>query len=170
VKVKLKKGPTKWYKPWSYPAEVKQAFRMLYAAFTKVPVLQHFDPKLPLMLIMDASDFAYAGILLQPATDDTGNQKYWHPIAYHSQKFADHEVHYHTHDKELHAIVKYFKQWQHYFEHAMHRRRTRLVPAISSCTLSEPHHNIFFRSELNQFASKSYQTWSPLKRRFRAFV
>jgi hypothetical protein len=120
-KAKSKKGPTKWYKPWSYPAEVKQAFRMLRTAFTKVLVLQHFDLKLPLMLITDVSDFAYAGILLQP--DDTGNQKYWHPITYHSQKFADHEVCYHTHDKELHAIVKCFKQWQHYLEHAMHMTR-----------------------------------------------
>jgi hypothetical protein len=82
---------------------------MLCAAFIKAPVLQHFNLKLPLMLIIDTSDFAYAGILLQPATDDMGNQKHWHLIVYYSQKFADHEVHYHTHDKELHAIVKCFK-------------------------------------------------------------
>jgi hypothetical protein len=69
VKVKSKKGPTKWYKLWSYPAEVKQAFRILHAAFTKAPVLRHFDLKLPLMLITDASNFMYGGILLQPAMD-----------------------------------------------------------------------------------------------------
>jgi hypothetical protein len=32
-------------------------------------------------------------------------------------------VRYHTYDKELHAIVKCFKQWQHYLEHAMHTMR-----------------------------------------------
>jgi hypothetical protein len=74
VKVKLKKGLTKWYKLWSYPAEVKQVFRTLRAAFMKVLVLQYFDLKLPLMLIMDASDFAYSSILLQLATDASGQQ------------------------------------------------------------------------------------------------
>jgi hypothetical protein len=32
-------------------------------------------------------------------------------------------VRYHTHDKELHAIIKCFKQWRHYLEHAMHTTR-----------------------------------------------
>jgi hypothetical protein len=72
------------------------------------------------MLIMNVSDFTYAGILLQLATDDMGNQKHWHLIIYYSQKFADHEVYYYTHDKELHAIIKCFKQWWHYLEHAIH--------------------------------------------------
>jgi hypothetical protein len=50
-------------------------------------------------------------------------QGYWHPIVYHSQKFTDHEVRYHTYDKELHTIIKCFKQWQYYLEHATHTMR-----------------------------------------------
>jgi hypothetical protein len=45
---------------------------MLRAAFASAPILQHFDPNLLLMLIIDASNFAYAGILLQLATDAEG--------------------------------------------------------------------------------------------------
>jgi hypothetical protein len=51
---------------------------MLRAAFTKVLVLQHFNLKLLLMLIMDASDFAYGSILLQLAMDTSGQQAQGH--------------------------------------------------------------------------------------------
>jgi hypothetical protein len=70
------------------------------------------------MLITDASDFAYAGILLQPATDVEGTERHWYPITYYSQKFSETEGQYMTHDKELHAIVQCFKTWRHYLEHA----------------------------------------------------
>jgi len=112
-----RKGPTKWYIPWEFPAEAKQSFRELKAAFLDAPLLRHFDPALPLMLVTDASDFALAGILLQPHAEENG-QTHWHPIAYHSQKFVGPEIRYMTHDKELMAIVVCFRQWRHYLEHA----------------------------------------------------
>jgi hypothetical protein len=83
---KSRKGSTKWFKPWSWPKLVAHVFRMLYAAFADAPVLQHFDPKLPLMLIMDALDFTYVGILFQLATNVEGTERHWRPIAYYSQK------------------------------------------------------------------------------------
>jgi len=55
------------------------------------------------MVITDASDYAYGGILLQPLGQ--GDQLYWHPIAYCSQKLTGPEVWYNTHNKELLAIV-----------------------------------------------------------------
>jgi len=39
------------------------AFRKLCDAFTKAPVLVHFDPKQPIQLETDASGYAIAGIL-----------------------------------------------------------------------------------------------------------
>ena len=61
---KTKKGPTKWHRPWTWPGEVQEAFRELRAKFTEAPLLRHFDPDQPLMVITDASNFALAGILL----------------------------------------------------------------------------------------------------------
>jgi hypothetical protein len=60
------KGPTKWYKPWSWPDNVRQAFLALRDKFTDAPVLQHFNPAKPIIVLTDASDFAIAAILLQP--------------------------------------------------------------------------------------------------------
>ena len=120
---KTKKGPTKWYKPWSWPEHVQGAFRELRAKFTEAPLLRHFDPDQPLMVITDASNFALAGILLQPDRDPDATQLHWRPVAFYSRKFQGPEIRYHTHDKELLAIVDCFKQWRHYLEHASHTTR-----------------------------------------------
>jgi hypothetical protein len=45
---------------------VRQAFLALRDKFTDTPVLQHFDPAKPIIVLTDASDFAIAAILLQP--------------------------------------------------------------------------------------------------------
>jgi len=39
-----------------------------------------------------------------------------HPVAFHSCTFTVAELNYDTHDKELLAIFKAFKIWQHYLE------------------------------------------------------
>ena len=57
----------------------KHAFNQLKLAFTTAPVLQHFDPLLPSTLITDASNYAFASILLQPNTEQL-----LHPISYYS--------------------------------------------------------------------------------------
>jgi hypothetical protein len=71
-----RKGPTKWYKPWSWPDDVRQAFLTLRDKFTDAPVLQHFDPAKPLMVLTDASDFAMAAILLQPQGSELATNCY----------------------------------------------------------------------------------------------
>ena len=114
-------------KKFSWPPEAISAFKSLQDAFTHAPVLVHFVPGLPIMVITDASNFAFAGILLQPhgpwteADDDT--QKHWRPVAFFSKKFAGPEVRYDTHDKELMAIWASFKHWRHYLEGASHTIR-----------------------------------------------
>ena len=115
---KAKKGPTKWYLPWSFPAPVRDAFLELRKKFTEAPVLQHFDPSKPVMVLTDASDFAMAAILLQPQTSELATNCHWKPVAFWSKKFTGPSVRWHTHDKELNAIVESFKTWRHYLEHA----------------------------------------------------
>ncbi len=112
---KTKKGPTRWYKDWSWPEDVRQSFLKIREAFCTAPVLVHFDPRNPIMLITDASDFAMARIVLQYDRNAPAIERHWRPVAYHSRKFNGPEVRYHTHDKELLAIVECFGHWRHYF-------------------------------------------------------
>ena len=82
----------------------RNAFEQLKLAFTTAPVLQHFNPVLPSTLITDASDYAFASILLQPDTENL-----LHPVAYYSRKFTPAEINYEIHDKELLAVVDSFR-------------------------------------------------------------
>jgi hypothetical protein len=52
--------------PFTYTDEATSVFRRLREAFTRAPVLQHFDPEKLIKLETDASGFAIAGILSQP--------------------------------------------------------------------------------------------------------
>jgi transposase InsO family protein len=72
------------------------------------------------MIITDASDAAYAGILLQPAGSAPDTERHWHPVAYHSKSFVGPQVRYMTYDKELMAISECFKTWRHFVEGASH--------------------------------------------------
>ena len=82
----------------------KKAFESLKLAFTTAPVLQHFNPTLPSMLITNTSDYAFASILLQPDT-----KHLLHPVAYYSRKFSPAKINYEIHDKELLAVVDSFR-------------------------------------------------------------
>src|SRR2546430_6587021 len=102
--------------PYILMKEAKDAFRKLKAAFAMAPVLQHFDPEKPIRIETDASGFAVAAILSQPGTPMVGRRSdaHWHPVAFWSRKMTPAERNYDTHDQELLAIVKSFKQWKHY--------------------------------------------------------
>jgi hypothetical protein len=54
------RGPFKW------SASEQELFDALRNAFVSAPLLKHFDPVEPIMVIIDASDAAQGGILLQP--------------------------------------------------------------------------------------------------------
>ena len=92
--------------------EAAQAFRELCEAFTKAPVLVHYDQRLPIRVECDASTVGIAGILSQEAQDP--QQKHWHPIAFYSRKLNAAEANYGVGDLELLAIVAAFAQWRHY--------------------------------------------------------
>jgi hypothetical protein len=71
------------------------------------------------MVLTDVSDFAMAAILLQLQGSELATNCYWKPVAFWSRKFTGLEVRWHTHDKELYAIVQFFKTWRYYLEHAL---------------------------------------------------
>jgi hypothetical protein len=95
----------KKFGPWRWDPAAETAFSWLKEAFTKAPILAHFDPQRRIRVETDASKFAIAAILKQLQKDDQ-----WHPIAFWSRKLIDAETRYDTHDQELLAIVAAFKQ------------------------------------------------------------
>jgi len=96
--------------PWSWSEDCQWAFDTLKLAFTSAPVLAHWDPNAPLIVEMDASDYALAAIL----STQVGTEI--HPIAFHSRTFSAAELNYDMHDKELLAIYEAFGKWRHYLE------------------------------------------------------
>ena len=98
------------------------AFRKLHDAFTKAPVLAHFDPKQPIWLKTDASGYMIAGILSQLVDMQVTSKSsaHWYLVAFWSRKMIPAECNYEMHDQELLAIVMCFKQWRHYLEGSQH--------------------------------------------------
>jgi hypothetical protein len=106
---KKSEGSAKW--EWTWEAEL--AFSKLKRTFTKAPMPQHCDPAKPIILQMDASGFAIAGILNQ--YDVFGVLR---PVDFYSRKCFPAEQHYDTYDRELLAIVETLKQCRHYLKGA----------------------------------------------------
>jgi hypothetical protein len=102
---------------------MKEAFWPLQSEFTKAPLLAHFDYARPIRLETDASVYAIAGIILQPAAGTTLGEEEervkdqdWHPIAFWSRTMADPELNYLVGDQEMLAIVEACRHWRHYLE------------------------------------------------------
>ena len=64
---------------WSVAADA--TFKSLQQAFTIAPILQHFQPDLPITAEADASDFALGCILSQPSFAED-----LHPICFYTKK------------------------------------------------------------------------------------
>ena len=92
--------------------EAKLAFSRLRQAFTKAPILHHFDPERYIRIETDASGYTIGGILSQ-LIPESGQ---WYLVAYFSRKMIPAETRYEIHNRELLAIVKVFKTWHHYLE------------------------------------------------------
>ena len=87
------------------------AFNTLKQAFTSAPILIYWVLNAQLIVETNASDYALAAILSIMTKDNK-----IHPVAFHSQMFSALELNYDVYDKELLAIFKAFKIWQHYLE------------------------------------------------------
>ena len=120
--------------------KARQVFTQLRQAFTKAPILQHFNPKCHIRIEIDASGYAIGGVLSRLI-----NSGQWHPVVYYSQKMIPAKTRYKTHNNELLAIVEAFKTWRHYlknFKHEMlmltnHNNLCRFMETknLSSCQL-----------------------------------
>jgi len=97
--------------PWNFDDDCRIAFNTLKQAFTSAPILTHWVPDTQLVVETNASDYTLAAIL----SIMTKNNEI-HPVAFHSRTFSAPELNYNVHDKELLAIFKAFKIWQHYLE------------------------------------------------------
>ena len=95
--------------------DARQAFTQLRQAFTKAPILRHFDPEYHIQIKTDASSYAISGMMSQLI--DSGR---WYPVAYYFHKMISDKTWYKTHDGELLAIVEAFKIWRHYLEGCKH--------------------------------------------------
>ena len=100
---------TKKEKVWEWGNRQQEAFEILKEAMITEPILQHFDPKRPVTIETNASDYAIGAICSQP--DEKG---ILHPVAYYSRKLKDPERNYDIHDKELLAIVDALRKWDTY--------------------------------------------------------
>lgn len=100
---------------FNFDTTCQQAFDRLKKAFTEAPILQHFDPDLPILVEADASDYVVAGVLSQSDIDGVIR-----PIAYFSKRMSPAEGNYEIYDKELLAIVRCFEQWRPELEGAAH--------------------------------------------------
>jgi len=107
---------TETVKEWAWNREAEAAFRKLKHRFTMAPILAHFDPKKPVVIETDTSDFALGAVLSQRSKEG-----HLHPVAFHSRKFQPAEINYEIHDKELLAIVYAFKHWRQYCQGATHQ-------------------------------------------------
>ena len=97
--------------PFQMTVKARGLLQRLKKAFTKAPLLAHYNSKAPIKVETDASGFAISGILSQPVVENntTQEQKHWHLVAFWSQKIDSAERNYETHDAELLAIVESFK-------------------------------------------------------------
>ena len=77
-----------------------------------MPILAHWIPNSPLIIEMDASDYALAAILSTVSPTDGKI----HLIAFHSWTFTPPELNYDVHNKELLTIFKASKIWHHYLK------------------------------------------------------
>jgi len=92
--------------PWNWTEQCEGVFQLLKKAFTSAPILQLFDPSLPIILECNASDSAIAAIISQFNIGSKDLQ----PITFYTCSMIDMELNYNIYDKELLAIMEAFKQ------------------------------------------------------------
>ena len=108
--------------PTFLTSDTREAFNQLKQAFTKAPILQHFDPECHIQIKTNVSGYTIEGVLSQLTSDHlTSDQGQWHLVIYFFRKMIPAETRYKTHNGKLLAIVEAFKTWRHYLEGCKHK-------------------------------------------------
>ncbi len=94
------------YDEFVWTDQCQSAFEELKEAFSKAPILAHYDPSLKTWVETNASDFVVTEILSQMHDDVLK------PVVYFSQKLTSAKCNYMIYDKKLLAIVKSFENWK----------------------------------------------------------
>lgn len=100
---------------WQWEWDHQDTFDKLKAAMLSAPVLAYPDHELPYLLETDASDKAIGAVLSQEQEDGK-----WHPVGFMSKTLALAERNYHTHDRELLAIIRALEDWWHLLRGTKH--------------------------------------------------
>jgi hypothetical protein len=113
----------KIFRPFKPTTEMQEAFRCVQSEFTKAPVLAHFNYEKPIRLETDASGFAIAGIISQPAAWLTSGKEEGrvkdcdsHQISFWPHNMADVERNDSVENQEMLAIVEACRHWHHNLE------------------------------------------------------
>jgi len=92
---------------WLWGEGQNKPFEERKRRFTLAPIIVHFYPDQKTIIATDVSDFAVGCIL------PWYWGKWFHPVAFHSQRVNDTERNYQIHDKELLAILEALHEWKH---------------------------------------------------------
>lgn len=84
---------------WSWSKEADEAFNSIKSILSSKPVLDHYDPSVPIKLMVDASSFAIGAVISQVY----GNAE--KPVAYASRVLSEAERKYPQIEKEGLAII-----------------------------------------------------------------
>ena len=82
-------------------------FRSLKVIFTTTPILEHFKPNQISIIKANLSNYITRGILSQ-----YNKEGVLYPIVYFLKRLSLAKYNYKIYNKELLAIIRYFKQWR----------------------------------------------------------
>ena len=74
----------------------------------------------------DASDVATGATISQQSPED----RMWHPIAFFSKSLSPVEWNYEIHDKEMLAIIRALEEWRHFLEGTQCWVHICIIPSI----------------------------------------
>ena len=121
---------------WVWETQQQEAFDKLKAELTSAPVLQYFDPNLPVKVSSDASSYGVGFVLLQLIKQE------WKPVAYGSRSLTENERNWAQIEKELLAVTvacEHFHQYiygRRFCAETDHKPLLGIVKKpLSDCTL-----------------------------------
>ena len=100
---------------WQWSTECEKAFVSLKGAFSKSPILRHFDPDRQCIVEVNSSDWAHGGIMSQYNYESN-----FDPIVFFSGRLQPSQINYEIYDKELLAGVTAFEHWRPELQSTIH--------------------------------------------------